>query len=128
MRAGLARVEVEEPRELSADAGDVRVDLLGRQQHPLLRLAARIADHPGAAADDRNRPVSESLQARERHHRQQAADVQTRRGRIEPDIRRHLLGREHPGQPFGRVEHQAAPRELFEQICHLIAIYYISRC
>ena len=39
------RVEVEKPLELRADAGDVRVDLLARQQHALLRLAARIADH-----------------------------------------------------------------------------------
>ena len=41
---------------------------------------------PGAAADDRDRRVAEALQPRQRHHRQQDADVQARRGRIEADV------------------------------------------
>ena len=77
----VARVEVEEPLELRAHAGDVGLDLLGRQQIALLRLAARIADHAGAAADERDRRVAEPLQAREAHHGEQVADVQARRRR-----------------------------------------------
>ena len=42
---------------------------------------------PGAAADDRDRPVPEPLQTRERHHGQQRADVKARRRRIEADVR-----------------------------------------
>ena len=67
----------------------------------LLRLAARIADHAGAAADDRDRRVAEPLQPRERHHRQQRADVQARRRRIEADVGGDALVRERVGQAFG---------------------------
>ena len=68
MRAALRRrVEVEEALELRPDARDVRLDLLGRQQHALLRFAARIANHAGAAADDRDRRVTGALEAREPH-------------------------------------------------------------
>ena len=64
MRAALrAALEVEEPLELRADAGDVGLDLLGGEQQPLLRLAARIADHPGAAADERNRACGRTAAA-----------------------------------------------------------------
>ena len=67
---------------------------------------------PGAAADDRDRRMAEALQPRERHHRQQDADVQARRGRIEADVRGDALAaRTASGKPFGRVVHQAAPRQ-----------------
>ena len=75
------------------------LDLLARQQRALLRLAARIADHAGAAADDRDRRVAEALQPRQRHHRQQDADVQARRRRIEADVRGDALRGEHVGKP-----------------------------
>ena len=65
---------------------DIGVDILDRQQRALLALAARIADHPGAAADEGDRRVAEALQPRQRHDRQQRADVQARRGRIEADV------------------------------------------
>ena len=42
---------------------------------------------PGAAADDGDRRVTEALQARQTHHRQQRSDVQARRRRIEADVR-----------------------------------------
>jgi hypothetical protein len=75
-RSVLARAEIEEPLQLGADAGDVPLDLLAREQDALLGFAARIADHPGAAADDRDRRVAESLQPRKPHHREQRADVE----------------------------------------------------
>ena len=78
------------------------LDLLERQQRTLLRLAARIADHAGAAADERDRRVTEPLQPRETHHRQQRSDVQARRGRIEADVRGHPLAGERVGEPFRR--------------------------
>ena len=117
IRAALRRrVEIEESLELRADAGDVRLDLLGDEQHALLRLAARIADHAGAAADQRDRRMAGALQARQRHHRQQRPDVQARGGRIEADVGRDALAREQLGQPVGRVGDQPAPGELVEEV------------
>ena len=82
---------------------------------PLLRLAAGIADEAGAAADERDRRVTEPLQPREAHHRQQDADVQARRGRVEADVCGDALACRAPRAPIGRVGHHAAPLELFEQ-------------
>ncbi len=102
MRAGLVGASKSRNRaSCSPDAGDVRLDLLGRQQQALLRLAARIADHAGAAADDRDRRVAEALQPRQPHHREQRADVQARRRRIEADV---------GGDAFGREQRRAALR------------------
>ena len=85
--AGLVvRVEIEKARHLLADAFDVLLDLLGRQQLTLGRLAARIADETGAAADEADRRVAGALQVREHHHDEQRSDVKARRGRIEADV------------------------------------------
>ena len=45
---------------------DVLLDALRRQQLAFGRLAARIANEPGAAADDRDRRMAVPLQVRER--------------------------------------------------------------
>ena len=59
MRAGLVVLsKSSKSLELRLDAGHVALDLLERQQRPLLRLAARIANHAGAAADERDRRVT----------------------------------------------------------------------
>ena len=60
----------EETRKLRFDACEIALDFLEREQRSLLRLAAGIADHPGAASRDRDRRMAEALQTRERHHRQ----------------------------------------------------------
>ena len=62
-------------------------------------LAAGIADHAGAAANERDRRMAELLQARERHDRQQVADVQARRRRVEADVG----GNSFLGERFARA-------------------------
>ena len=104
--------------ELTPDAGDVLVDLCARQQLSLHRLATRVANHPGAAANDRDRRMAEALQPGETHDRQQRSDMKARCGRIEADVGRDVFAGEEFGQPFGVLRHEAAPRELLENIRH----------
>ena len=104
-------IEVEESCELLTDPVEVRLDLLGRQQDPLLRFPARIANHPGAAADNRDRRMAETLEPGKRHHLKQRPDMEARGRRIEADVRGHPLFGEHVGKALGGVVHQAAPLE-----------------
>ena len=104
-------IEVEESRELLTDPVDVRLDLLERQQDPLLRFPARIANHPGAAADNRDRRMAETLEPGKRHDLEQRPDMEARGRRIEADVRGHPLFGEHVGKALGGVVHQAAPLE-----------------
>ena len=60
--------------------------------------------------------MPESLQPRERHHRQQVADMEARRRRIESDVGGHALRGELFLQPFGGVVDHAAPLQLVEEI------------
>jgi len=60
--------------------------------------------------------MTESLQAREAHHRQQRSDVETRSGGIESDVRGDRLFREHFRQPFGGVVHHPAPLKFVEEV------------
>ena len=115
MRAGLPGAsKSRNRRQLRADAGEVRVDLLDGEQLALGGLAARVADHAGAAAHDRDRAVAEALHAREGHHRQQRADVQAVRRRIEADVQRHLLAGQHVAQALGGLVDQPAPLQFGE--------------
>ena len=88
------------------DAGDVR-----RRSAPATAACA-----PATCRSDRRscrcrRPTiaigewPNALQPRQAHHRQQRSDVKTRRGRVETDVGRDALLREHVGQAFGRVVH-----------------------
>ena len=116
-RAGAARaLEIEEARELRANPGDVRLNLLERQQRALGGLEAWIADQTGAAADHRDRRVTEPLQARQRQNRQQVADVKARRGRVEAGIHGDGFARQDVAKPLGRVVHEPAPLKLAIQV------------
>src|SRR5581483_2130141 len=108
------------PFELTPDPGDVFVDLLARQQLPLLGLAARVADHSGAAPDDRDRRVAEPLHPREAHDGEQRSDVQARRRRIETDVAGDALLRERLRDAVRRLGDQPAPLQLVEKIRHEI--------
>jgi hypothetical protein len=114
-RRVVGRAEIEEAFELRPHAGDIDTDLFGRQEIPLLRLAARIADHPGAAADERDRRVTELLEAGQAHHGEQVADVQARRRRVEADVGRDALRREGLAHALGHLRNHAAPLEFLEQ-------------
>src|SRR5260221_664081 len=83
------------------DAVVIRVDLIEREQRALLRLAAGIADHAGAAAGNRNRRVAVALQARQSHKAEQITDVQARRRRIETDVGGDALVLKRIRQPIG---------------------------
>ena len=123
-RGIVGAIEIEEPLELTPDADDVGLDLLDGEQRPLLRLAARVSDHAGAAADDRDRGVTEPLQAGEAHHGEQRSGVQTVGRGIESDVRRDRAGVERVAQPLRVLRHHAAPRQLFEQTrCHGRVLY-----
>jgi len=58
-----------------------------------------------------DRRVAELLKTGQPHRGQQRPDVQTGRGRIETDVRGHLLGRECARHPLRRVVHEPAPLE-----------------
>ena len=103
-----------------------------REQPPLLRLAARIADQAGAAADDRDRRVTESLQPRESHDGQQRADVQAGRGRIEADVAGHRPGSQRVAQRLGLVVEHPAPFEFGVESMHdargAVVLYRETAC
>ena len=62
--------------------------------------------------------MAEPLQTRQPHQRQQVADVQARRGRIEARVRGDRLRTNQFGQPFGRIVDQPTPRQFFEEVRH----------
>ena len=64
------------------------VDRLRRQQLALVVAEGRIADHRGAAAHQRDRPVAGLLQPVEHRDGDQIADVQAGRRRVVADIGR----------------------------------------
>ena len=109
--------KVQHARQLVADARDVFLHELGREQLPFRRLAARITDHSCAAANQRHRTVTGTLQMHQRHDLDKVARVQTRGGRVETDISRDRAARECGRGTVGVLKEQAAPRELVEKGC-----------
>src|ERR1051326_2677540 len=107
--AACALVELEEMRQLRANAADVFVYLLDREQRPLCLSAARITDHSGTTANERDRPVTGALEVHERHDRDEAANVEARRGRIEADIARHDASLKERRGAFRVLIEQPAP-------------------
>jgi hypothetical protein len=70
------RLKVQHRRELFLDVLDVVIDLLARQQLPLLRLAARITDAPGRTAGESNRMVPGDLKSPQPKQRDEIPHVQ----------------------------------------------------
>ena len=73
---GVRTVEVQQPLVNHELASYVRFDLLHRQQLPLGVLPGRVADHPGAAARDHDRPMTCLLKAAQQQKWHQIADGQ----------------------------------------------------
>ena len=71
-------VEVEKAGQLPMNCLGVGSHRVIVEQDTLLRLAARITDQAGTAADQRDRPMSGQLQPSQRQDGQQRADVKTR--------------------------------------------------
>jgi hypothetical protein len=60
--------------------------------------------------------VTVPLHVGERDHHEQAADVEARRGGIEPDVPRQSLAREDVTNPFLGVLYKSAPLKLAIQV------------
>ncbi|MPL94363.1 hypothetical protein SDC9_40516 [bioreactor metagenome] len=82
---------IEVAREDALHAGDVLIDLLGRQQRPLFRAEGGVAHLGGAAAHQRDRLVAGLLEPAQQHDVEQMAHMQRRRGGVIADI-----GGDHP--------------------------------
>src|SRR6185437_9641632 len=78
--------EIEKARELRPDRLGVRHHLIGGLKRALGSLAARISNHARAAAYQRVRAVTLTLQMDESHYRNEAAYVKRRCGRIEAGV------------------------------------------
>ena len=68
--------EVEEPLELAADRRDVRSSVSRSSRLRSRRASGRVADHPGPAADDRDRAAAVALEAQQPEDRHEVADVE----------------------------------------------------
>ena len=107
--------EIEEPLELRSDRRRVGGHDGVIRERSFLRLAARIADETGPAADQGDRAMASALEVNQPHHRHETADVEARRRRVEPDVRRHLTAVERAADLLGVLKEQIPPFELVEQ-------------
>ena len=112
----LAR-EVEEVLELPPDRLDVREPAVSRsRRHALRRSTGRVADHAGAAAEQRDRQAAVPLELEQPEDRHEVADVERRSGRIEADVAGdRAAGREPRLQAVGGGMEHAPPAQLVEE-------------
>ena len=92
-RVGRSVTKHEELFERRADRGNVGLDRVVRQHLADFVLARRVADPCRATTHQNDRFMARLLQTAQEHDRDQIADVQRGRGRIEPDIAGHDLRR-----------------------------------
>ena len=85
----VATVELEEGLDLAANLVDPGGDDVRRIELALGGLEARVADHAGGAADQRDGLVAGFLEALEDEHRHEVAEVQAVRRRVEAAIERY---------------------------------------
>ncbi len=120
--------ERQEPRELSADALGVAVDLRELHDRPFGALSARIADHAGAAAHQGDGGMPVPLQPGQPHHRDQVADVQRIGRGIEADVGGDGTLAQSLGEAGGGVLDEATGVEQLEKIGHRRKSYPLERC
>ncbi len=77
---------IDDLRGLLEVALRVRIDLLVREHGPLRRAARGIADPPRVVADDQDAGVPGALEGRHALERDGVADVDVRRGRVDPEL------------------------------------------
>ena len=70
----------------AAERGHVRLERVAVEQVAFRRPAGRVADHPGPAADDRDRAAAEALESEQPEDRDEVPDVERVGRRIEPDV------------------------------------------
>ena len=113
---GVRGREVQEPLELAAQRADVRLERVAVQEVPFGRPARRVADHPGAAAHDRDRPSTEALEAQQTEDRDEVADMQGVRRRVESVVAGDAsTGRQAGRQTGCRGVQDAPPLEFREE-------------
>ena len=85
-------------------------------QAALLRFEAGVADHAGGAADQGDGSVAGKLEAAQRQHRQQMADVQAVGGGVETAVERDFFAVQQCGQlvDVGGLVNQAACLQLLQ--------------
>ena len=109
-------VEVQEALELRPDGRPIRVERVVIEQVALGALARRVADHPGAAADNRDRRSGTGpLQRDEHRDRHQVAHLERGRGRVEADIAADRPARQPLGEALRLVLEEAAPLQLTQE-------------
>src|SRR5207253_1512302 len=91
------------------------------QELSLFSLAAGIPDQTGAATGDGDRGVAKPLQTRQSNNRQERANMQARRGRIEANVGGELFLFEHFAQLGRRFSAHAAPLD-FNGPCDLQSV------
>ena len=123
-----AHLEIQELRQLRPDLFQICCDAVLALQLTFLALAARVADQAGAAACQHDRVVSEALQPRQSHQRQEVPDLQAVGCGIKADVGRHFLAGEDFWQPFGAVVDQAAPLKFVENVRHGVRSPSLIRC
>ena len=111
-------LEGEEPGELLTDALCVAIDLLEVHHRALGPLAARVADHAGAATHQRDRDMAVPLQPGQPHHRDHVADVERVGGGIEARVGDDGAGAEPLVEAGRDVLNEAARGQQFEKIGH----------
>ena len=116
-RAGRRAVELHEPLELAPDPVGPLGDGRDAVERALARVA-RIADHPGGAAREHDRPGARLLEPAQREQRDEVARVQAGRGRVEPAVEReHARGQVAPQcVGVGALRDEAAPLQFVEDV------------
>ncbi len=107
----LRALEIQETRDLLANALDVFFDALRRQQLTLSSLATWIADETSTATDEPDRRMSGTLQMRQHHDDEQRPDMKTGCSGIESDVAGDCLARQCFPRAFSGPVDQAAPLE-----------------
>ena len=116
--ASLAAVEIEEPGYLRADGLDVVVQLVFREQVPLVAFPRGVADHAGPAAGDGDRTMAGVLETPKRHQPDEMSDVKRRRAGIDPEIEGDRVFAQARGQGVipGPLVREPSPAKVLEKV------------
>ena len=113
--------QIEEPRQLHPDRDSILSRRLRRQQHAFGSLAARIANQPRAPADQYQRTMPVPLRMSQRHHRDQAPQMQRISRRVKPHIHRSLPAIQERVKLLARRRLQkSTPPKLFQKTAFLL--------
>ena len=120
--------EVEELAQLGADRLEVALDGLEVEQLPLVLLAARVADHAGAAAGEGDGPVARFLESPQRAQLHEVAHVEAVGRRVEAGVDRQprlveALREVH----VGHLVDEAAEGEVLRKRGHASTLPYAGR-